>query len=64
MAATNPKGLAYFFKLFNQYGGSTPRPERNVQQEADIEILEPSSRVEATENVVEAEAGPSKKARK
>jgi len=62
MAATNPKGHAYFSKLFNQFGGSTPRPEREIQQ-VEVEIVEPTSRIEV-EDAVNVEAGPSKKTRK
>ena len=62
MAATKPKDRAYFSKLFNQAGGSTPRLEKEIPQ-TENEVVEPASRLEV-EIVADAEIGPSKKSRK
>jgi len=37
MAATNPKGRAYFSRLFNRTGGlATPQHEREIQPEREV----------------------------
>ncbi|XP_068474735.1 COP1-interactive protein 1-like [Phaseolus vulgaris] len=51
-------------KLKPRLGYEWVHPKRNLNFAKSFDNVQPSSRVEATENVVEAEAGPSKKARK
>ena len=66
MTTTNPKARSYFSKIVSKNGGLTPRPEKEVNHEVEVEVLESISRVEAVvepdnnENIV----GPSKKNRK
>ncbi len=62
MAATKPKDRAYFSKLFNQAGGSTPRFE-NEAPGTENEVVEPTPRLEV-EIAADAGIGPSKKSRK
>ena len=62
MTAMKSKDRAYFSKLFNQDGGSTPRPEKEIPQ-TENEVVEPASRLEV-EIAADAEIGPSKKSRK
>jgi len=59
MAATNPKGQAYFQRLLNKPGSSAPQPRKEAK------VVESISRVEAildNTNVVVVE--PPKKSRK
>jgi len=49
MASTNPKGRSYFTKLLNRTGDVTPRRKNVVNPVVEVEIVEPFSRIEATE---------------
>ena len=62
MAAMKPKDRAYFSKLFNQAGSSTPRLE-NEAPGTENEVVEPIPHLEG-EVAADAGIGPSKKSRK
>jgi len=65
MAATNPKARSYFSKLLSKAGDATPRHEPVVDHALEVEVVEPISRVEAIEPLIDDHvAGPSKKNKK
>ena len=67
MTTTNPKGYSYFSKIVSKARGLTLRPEREINHEVEVEVVESISWVEALaepDNIENVNVGPSKSSKK